>query len=301
MLTSIFLGTFYTWPLTANAALLTPDREIVTIEFRYHAPEVNVVFLVWGIDGWQSVPEELWLEGTYQDNVMVTPMWREDKSFVAQVRVPAGANMQYGFNIKETAAGKEVNVWDRGKDALYGNLRTQPVVIASEDKVVYVESAVDPNPVFTRQTILYDNPEASEVVLIWGVDGWQVVLEAAWEDSTSIEDNLMHTLMTKKGDRFEAVVLVPEGSTMEYGFAGVKKTGSDVESGFWDGREDYTLNADSNRTTVIDPENSNPTPQSRLSEEPDPPQSFLAKNWPLLAVGVLIALGLIIGFRKSES
>lgn len=45
--------------LYARSTVLTQDHQLVTQEIRYNMPEAGEVFLIWGINGWNIVPEEI--------------------------------------------------------------------------------------------------------------------------------------------------------------------------------------------------------------------------------------------------
>lgn len=94
-------------------ALLNRNPPLVTQEFRYDMPEASEVFLLWGIDGWQVVPEEMRPVGTTVKEVMQTPMERKDDTFIATEQVPVGAAVDYGFLITKKRNGINIKpVWD---------------------------------------------------------------------------------------------------------------------------------------------------------------------------------------------
>jgi hypothetical protein len=83
----VFLGLGLAWRaviLQTGGTTLAQGPPFVTQEIRYHTPEASEVFLVWGINGWNVVPEENRPAGTVVKNdVMHTPMVREGGTFVA--------------------------------------------------------------------------------------------------------------------------------------------------------------------------------------------------------------------------
>jgi hypothetical protein len=89
----------------------------------------------------------------------------------------------------------------------------------------------------------YSAPDAGEVQLVWGVDGWQAVPEAQRPAGTVIRNGVMHTLMARSGDRFHASLRVDPQVAVDYGFLvartfdGVKVT---ARLG-WDGRKEFRL------------------------------------------------------------
>lgn len=88
------------------------------------------------------------------------------------------------------------------------------------------------------QEIRYHMPEAGEVYLVWGVNGWTPVPEKIQPAGTTV-DEVMFTPMELHGDTFVAKIQVPAGATLDYGFQTRKKrTGTPIEW-IWDG--DYQV------------------------------------------------------------
>jgi hypothetical protein len=90
---------------------------LVAREIRYHNPDASEVALVWGVYGWQTVPESLRPPGTIvqdgaRSEVMRTPMERQGDVFVVRVQVPSGAPIDFIFNITRTRGGVGVDAWD---------------------------------------------------------------------------------------------------------------------------------------------------------------------------------------------
>jgi hypothetical protein len=237
-----------------EAAKLTPSQDqvsvsvadalLVTQELRYHVPEADQVFLVWGINGWQVAPEETRPAGTVvKDTAMHTPMDREGDTFVVKVQVPAGATINYGFLITGLRSGAGIEaVWDADQDDL----------IATEDDVVEIETTLTlardqapasvANAPLVTQEIRYHMPEAGEVFLGWGINGWNVVPEEIRLAGTEVRNEVMHTPMIREGDTFVAKVQVPSGATFDYGFLITEKRGIfDVVRPVWNGDRDYQM------------------------------------------------------------
>src|SRR5688572_30020868 len=55
------------------------------------------------------------------------------------------------------------------------------------------------NPLVTQE-FQYHMPEAGEVYLVWGVNGWQLTPEETRPMGTVVQEQVMHTPMTLKGD-----------------------------------------------------------------------------------------------------
>jgi hypothetical protein len=174
------------------------DTPLVTQKIRYHMPEAGEAFLVWGINGWQMVAGETRPAGTVvKDTVMHTPMDREGDTFVVRVQMPAGATINYGFLITGSRSGARIEaVWDSHQDDL----------IATEDDVIEIERTLTlardqapasvANAPLVTQEIRYHMPEAGEVFLGWGINGWNVVPEEIRLAGTEVRNEVMHTPMT---------------------------------------------------------------------------------------------------------
>lgn len=211
----------------------TPTGNVATIEIHYHAPEAGLVSLKWGINDWQPVAEDLRPGVDLDDaSIMSIPMRREDETFIAEIRVPVGSAVQYGFSIKETADGRAVDVWDNGTSSQNDSSNVQPILIAIRDAVFDVQSAVS---LIVTQTFHYRNPEAGEVELVWGINGWNTVPYAADAADTIVDDDLMRTQMARNGDVFEASIELPNGSHIDYGFSFVKEGDTGDAERIWDG------------------------------------------------------------------
>jgi hypothetical protein len=100
--------------------------------------------------------------------------------------------------------------------------------------------AADTPPV--SQEIRYHSAEATEVFLVWGINGWNVAPEGTRPDGTVIQNEVMHTPMVQEGGVFIAKVQVPLDTTIDYGFLITRKRGSpDAVAPIWDGSQDYQV------------------------------------------------------------
>ncbi|MDX1412611.1 MAG: hypothetical protein R3293_00360 [Candidatus Promineifilaceae bacterium] len=300
----IIYGGIYSLVSPAKGAQPSSEDRYATIEIRYYAPKAGKVEFVWGTDNWQPVPEEMHLEGTtIQDGVMLTSMRRRGESFLATIQVPVGANVQYGFRIKETADGQNVEVWDRGRDPGLMNSQIQPVLIAGYDKLFEVDAAIDPYSAIISQVFLYRHPGATQVTMVWGIDDWETVPEAAKAADTKIEGERMVTEMIHWGDNFQTSISVQEGSLVRFGFNYLEEESraeSESQQGY-DGS--YSLIArEDGALEIIDYQAADETDSA--TEDANIQlfalSSLLSRHWPILVVGALLGLGLIIGFNKSQ-
>lgn len=107
-----------TAPPMVSASDVAPHVATLTQEVRYKSPEVGEVLLVWGIDGWNPLPESLRPLGTTVDkSVMHTPMNKQGEWFVVTIRVPSDSTVDFGFKITKSLGGSDLNIWDgNGKE-----------------------------------------------------------------------------------------------------------------------------------------------------------------------------------------
>jgi len=237
--------------LAASAA----QDELVSLEFRYRLPEAGEVVFIWGIDDWKPVPEAQRPTGTVvEDQVMRTPMLRVDDTFVVSVRVPAGVPLDYGFQIRSMRDGTPISPLFDGDYRLFPfqddvlempALVQLPLVVAS----THAPGAAPATALVTR-TFRYRLPEAGDVLLVWGLDGWQLVDEAQRPAGTFVEAGVMHTAMVREGDSFVITLEAPAGTPLDYGFQ-IRSAHAGSKLGvLWDG--DYQLVSDKHETIVLD-------------------------------------------------
>ena len=94
------------------------------------------------------------------------------------------------------------------------------------------------------QEIHYHRPEASQVFLLWGINGWDVVPLEKRPKGTIVKDNLMHTPMAHTGDTFTVKLQVPANTTINYGFLITRKLRIAYTGGNWDGDYHVTPSKD---------------------------------------------------------
>jgi|GEM_PF-762299 len=87
-------------------------------------------------------------------------------------------------------------------------------------------------PLIIRE-IHYHAPQAGEVMLTWGINGWQPLPEELRPEGTELLGNLMYTPMLHEAGAFSATVRTPSHVTFEYGFLTTKLTGGEIVS-IWD-------------------------------------------------------------------
>ena len=91
---------------------------MVSLEVHYEIPAAGAVELLWGVNGWQPVKEEIRPLGTklrkvMSNLVMSTPMVRSNDVFIATIQAEAGTEVNYQFLITKTAGAAPIETWDR--------------------------------------------------------------------------------------------------------------------------------------------------------------------------------------------
>jgi len=268
-------------------------NELVAQEIRYQRASASEVVLVWGIDGWDTLPGYRRPPGTYlQDNVMYTPMTRVDEIFVSTVPAPPGTTIDYGFLTTRDGSGSATSIWDGD----YSSVASGSGAVFERVSAPNVDSGAAVSPAESRTLVdrefHYRLPGAGVVVLIWGVDGWRSVPAALDRgEGTVLENGLMNTPMRRVGDRFSATVPVPSGAYLEYGFLITDRTGVfDLVRPLWDSHED-------NPHGVIDDRVINVGASVTLPNEVAEALALWRQwtGWLLLLLGFWTAFYLILG------
>jgi Gpi18-like mannosyltransferase len=91
---------------------------------------------------------------------------------------------------------------------------SSPVLASTTDRV-------QDAPLVTQE-FRYRSPEAGEVYLAWGLNGWNTPPEALRPAGTQLRNGVIHTPMTRTADTFSAVLRVPFGTSIDYGFLTTK-------------------------------------------------------------------------------
>lgn len=90
--------------------------------------------------------------------------------------------------------------------------------------------------------IQYRSPEAGEVFLVWGVNGWNAPPEAGWPPNSVSKGGIVHTPMALNGDAFTIRLPLTNWTTINFGFLTTQtKDGSPVNAWEADGSKDYQV------------------------------------------------------------
>lgn len=134
----LFTSLFFKLSLVFSQTLPTLNSSMVTQEIRYSIKDASEVFLVWGINSWQSQEENLRPAGTYiKDGLLYSPMNLEDGIFSIKFRVKPNTQLDYVFWITKGPRESSTDIWDINK-APEKDYRT----ITLNDNVTLIESDI---------------------------------------------------------------------------------------------------------------------------------------------------------------
>jgi arylsulfatase A-like enzyme len=132
-----FVFAFFHLCLTAGDKVPITKQEI-----RYSTDHASEVYIVWGLNNWQSVPAELWPAGSFiRDGLLHTPMIDSGNVFVAFLNVPQKSTVDYVFLVAKGPKGKPTDFWDTNH-APYKDYH----LAAFNDNVITVEPVMVPVP-----------------------------------------------------------------------------------------------------------------------------------------------------------
>jgi hypothetical protein len=95
-------------------------------------------------------------------------------------------------------------------------------------------------------------PDAGEVFLVWGINGWVLAPQENRPAGTIVKEGVMHTPMVREGDTFVAEVQVPDGATIDYAFLIIKtRNGTPIEVRDANGDRGYQTVAREGEVTEI--------------------------------------------------
>ena len=113
-------------------------------------------------------------------------------------------------------------------------------------------SDTSPQAALVAQEFRYHAPEAGEVWLVWGINGWKPLPDHLRPPGTSLKNNsIMHTPMIRTGSSFVAATQVPSGSTIDFGFL-ITKSLSGTDLVVWDGNGAKDYHRDATRDGTIE-------------------------------------------------
>jgi hypothetical protein len=228
-----------------RAAQDTPQT--FTLEIRYENPAAGQVALVWGVNGWQSLPDASRPADTeLRNGIMYTPMTGEGESFTIRIQLPAWTTVDFGFLTTQDKEGNPVNIWESDGEKDF------QTVTAETDSVIEIKTAQplsgttgisEPSgELLANLNVRYTSPTSGEVFLVWGMNGWSLAPEEDRPPGTVIEGSVMHTPMLEEEGVFVANVQVAPGTVVDFGFLTTKDgRGEAVEVWEADGADDYHI------------------------------------------------------------
>jgi lipoteichoic acid synthase len=279
-----------------EARELTPgvppaESGVVTQVFRYELSDQHgeEAFLVWGVDGWKTVPMNLRPPGTFiHANVMNTPMERQGAGFSVAAQIPVGSTIQFGVLVTRFSETRDQTTWwDANED-------TSGTVVAQEDGIIEIPVGIRlpgkgsegfSRNVLVTQEIRYVMPEAAEVFLVWGINGWNRIPTDLRPTGTLIRGMAMYSPMKNEGNAFSVRLRVPRGVKISYGFL-ITRTRTGIGSDIWEnaGGSAFEIRAEPGGTVQV------PT-KINLAGKTEAPVRFFMH----LLTGTGIVVGLAIG------
>jgi lipopolysaccharide transport system permease protein len=145
------------------------------------------------------------------------------------------------------------------------------------------------------QEIRYHMPEAGEVFLVWGINGWAIAPEENRPPGTVVKDGVMHTPMAREGDTFVVQLQVPAGATIDYGFL-ITKTRNDVAIETWEanGEQDYHTIATQDGVLEVQT-------KLTLAEDQTPATAFEARLPLLIGISIVLAISIASTARRVSA
>src|SRR5205085_4425061 len=151
-------------------------------------PGAGEVWLVWGIEEWQAIPEAARPIGTAlkDDGFMHTRMVQKNDTFSTSVRVPPGTRLDLRFLITKTEAGTPVHIGENPHGRRYLTTNTDGLIrvestgtsVTREQRKAWLAGKIFDIPLVAQERG-YRSMSPGDVWLLWGIDGWQGVPNAA--------------------------------------------------------------------------------------------------------------------------
>lgn len=137
---------------------------VVKFTIKYVAPRAEKVYILWGLNGWQTPDPFLWPKGCGQKiGFPYCRMTKTDDAFSITLRIPEGATLDYCFNLQ--VPSKNVDVWDTNT-APYRDYHS--VVTAGGDALIIPQPGTMPG---TELPVMKQIPWSSRRLLLCGTVG----------------------------------------------------------------------------------------------------------------------------------
>ena len=195
----------------------------MTTSISYHVAGATEAYLVWGVNGWRTIPEQYFPNDTTLVSLnMRTHLRGGEGLFRADLRVPTSAKLNLGFLIFKCGSKRIEPVYEEDPET--------PVNVTTVDFRSKLACQSDGSVALARRDMIskqirYRNDDAAEVVIAWGVDGWREIPTDLRPENTSIHSNGMQTTMKFENGWFTATLRAPPGSAIDYGFIIPRKRG----------------------------------------------------------------------------
>ena len=114
---------------------------LVPIEIKYKIKNVEVMFLVWGINGWKNMFPGTQKKGTFINGSMYTPMSIDEDGMTAQINVPKGSTVDFCFVINRLSNktifslnnDKQVSIWEKELHKIIADFQKKVTIEPSSD------------------------------------------------------------------------------------------------------------------------------------------------------------------------
>ncbi len=217
---------------------------------------------------------------------MNSPMTSQGDVFTTKLLVPSGTALNYCFLLT-----KKRDAFDITWPLCEGNYDE----VATRSGVTEIGSKLSLSLV--TQEFHYYMPDAKEVSMVWGVNGWSPVPESLRPPNTKMANNVMVTPMRKSEQDFVVSLKAPRGSAIDYGFR-ISQSATGATVNIWEGggREGFR-EVVRDGTSIRVKSNAIVLPTGYLYRDED-------KGWgPSLTIlgamaGPLLLIGFLVTFRR---
>ena len=263
-----------------------------TFEINYQLANASEVWIVWGVDGWKPLPQAARPPGTIiQDGMMQTPLTRTSNGFGINVTVPLNTWLNYGFLVTEFD-GQSVRIWDEPTEDGLSQRWPRRHTVTYVSPLTIKQYGED---WLLWQEIRYQQPDAGEVIIVWGVNNWQQLPVAQRPQTTVVRNGVMITPMLWQDDSFVTTVPIPLTGVVNYGFLVERRRSGEIVS-LWEADEngDFTITAASSKQILH---------RSALAmQDVSPTARPLTPGWGIvMLLGIVALLTLANAWRVSDS
>ena len=287
------------WQTIVAQSNQNPNQvQLTTQEFRYIQPDAGEVFFFFFLSNGDTIDDQFLTEDTvYSANGYYwTPMVLTDNGFVAQINIPVGTLLEYGFAITKTQDDFSIYLWENSP---IGGDNLSDMHVIMEDDVFEFKSRLSLQPV--EYIIEYQNTEAKSVMFGWGVNGWYHAPARLRPEGTLIKGVMQIPMQQVEPNTFRSTIPAVPGLLIEYSFFVEKDDGTT----YWDEDGTYQFTADRSggffrirhgefAQTFLEQH------QAETTDEPEEVQlnfaRSIAERFPILGKPIGLYLALFVAF-----